>query len=201
MIHRIGLVFIFLFSSIFSFSQAERIVEFGAVLSGGKTIINWTVGAGLTCQSVVAQRSLDSVNFKDVYVYPSICGSTLTEEKYTWIDANPIKYSLNFYRLKIENVDFTSIEIIDNNSRIEAGKLNIYPNPTKGITEFWFEKEENVRFRFQLYNSNGRIIYEADNLVDNLFTLDASFLDSGIYTVLILDEDDEPAYTAKLLVY
>lgn len=201
MIHRIGLVFIFLFSSIFSFSQAERIVEFGAVLSGGKTIINWTVGAGLTCQSVVVQRSEDSVNFKDVYVYPSICGSTLTEEKYTWIDANPIEYSINFYRLKIENVDFTSIEFVDNNSGIETGKLNIYPNPTKGITEFWFENEENARFRFQLFNSSGRIIYEADNLVDNLFTLDASFLDPGPYTVLILDEDGEPAYTAKLLVY
>lgn len=201
MIHRIGLFFIFLFSSIFSFSQAERIVVFGAVLSGGKTIINWTVAAGLTCQSVVVQRSEDSVSFKDVYVYPSICGSTLTEEKYTWIDANPIKYSLNFYRLKIENVDFTSIEFVDNNSRIEAGKLNIYPNPTNRITEFWFEKEENVRFRFQLYNSNGRIVKEADNLLDNLFTLDASFLDSGPYTVLILDQDGEPAYTAKLLVY
>ncbi len=201
MVYRIGLIFIFFLSSFFGFAQAERIVEFGAVLSGGKTIINWTVGAGLTCQLVVVQRSVDSVNYRDVYVYPSICGSTSTDEKYTWIDANPIKYSLNFYRLKIESVDFTSIEFVDNNSRIEAGKLNVYPNPTQGITEFWFENEDNGNFRFQVYSSNGRIIYEADNLKDNLFTFDASFLDSGYYTVLILNEDGELTYTAKLLVY
>tara|TARA_R110002049_G_scaffold3502_10_gene26255 strand:- start:3053 stop:3655 length:603 start_codon:yes stop_codon:yes gene_type:complete len=186
--------------SIVIYGQVDRVIQFDAVLSGGKTIITWTVGAGSTCESVVVQRSTDSINFRDIYTYPSICGNSTVDEKYSWIDQSPIPCSLSYYRLKIENVDFTSTRLVDNNSRIKRGELSIYPNPSAGRTEFWFEQLSNKSYQIQFYNSKGQLEFENKLLNTNSFELDVSFLSSGFYWVLILDENGTPAYSSKLLV-
>lgn len=192
--------FLFLFLPFGLFAQANRVIQFDAVLSGGKTIVSWSVGAGSTCESVVVQRSTDSLNFRDIYTYPSICGNSTADESYAWIDPKPIPYSLSYYRLKIENVDFTGIKKIDYNSRVTAGKLSIYPNPSNGKTEFWFEQKANRTYQMQLYNAKGQLKFESQILNSNSFELDVSFLPSGFYWVFILDEKGTSTYNSKLLV-
>lgn len=182
------------------FAQADRVIQFDAILSGGKTIVTWTVGAGSTCESVVVQRSTDSTNFLDIYTYPSICGNSTTDEKYSWIDPNPISYSLNYYRLKIENVDFTNNRLVDNNSRIRPGELSIYPNPSNGKTTFWFEHKVSRSYQVQIYNPKGQLEFKNTTINTNSFELDVSFLSSGLYWVFILDENGVATYNSKLLV-
>jgi hypothetical protein len=194
------ITFIFLLS--FSLSaQIDRVVQFDAALSGGKTIITWTVGAGTTCESVVVQRSSDTAFFQDVYTYPSICGNSAVDESYAWIDEEPIPFSLNYYRLKVENVDFTWAKKVDNNSQIKKGELSIYPNPSRTNTAFWFEQKRGMIYQLVISDFMGKTIYTSNEEQTSTFELDVSALNAGVYNAFVLDEDGAVAYSSKLVIF
>ncbi len=193
---------VFLFLVSFSLAaQIDRVVQFDATLSGGKTIVTWTVGAGTTCESVVVQRSSDTTSFQDIYVYPSICGNSTVDESYNWIDEQPIPFSLNYYRLKVENVDFTTAKIVDNNSQVIKGELSIYPNPSQSMTAFWFEQKRGLSYQLLISDLQGKYIYASSAERTNFFELDVSIFKAGAYNVYILSETGAVAYTSKLIIY
>ncbi len=193
-------VFFFLMSFTLA-AQIDRVVQFDVALSGGKTIVTWTVGAGTTCESVVVQRSSDTTSFQDLYVYPSICGNSSVDESYAWIDEQPLPFSLNYYRLKVENVDFTAAKKVDNNSQIKKGELSIYPNPSQSKTAFWFEQKRGLSYQMLIADLQGKHIYESSEERTNFFELDVSIFKAGTYNVYILSETGAVAYTSKLIVY
>lgn len=73
---KLGLICFFLFTQTFAFSQSDRLLRFSVVPvdNNQKVQVRWTMNAGSTCSDVVVERSIDSINFNEVYVYPSICG-------------------------------------------------------------------------------------------------------------------------------
>lgn len=90
------------------FSQSPRIARFSiSPVNDNKLIVNWTMTAGSTCPTVEVQRSNNGRDFETVYYYPSICGNSDKEESYNWIDANPKLYSINYYRIKLTEREFT----------------------------------------------------------------------------------------------
>jgi len=162
-------------------SQVDRIVKFSATLSGQSVIVNWVVGAGSTCQEVVVQRSIDSVNFRDVYTYPSICGDSDEPESYNWIDQTPINYSYNYYRMKIEGVDFTNAIKVDYNSKVIFGEINIFPNPIQNQLEFWFENNSRQKYQFRILDYSGKEYFVSREFVNQQVIWNANDLLSGVY--------------------
>jgi hypothetical protein len=182
-----------------SIAQVDRLVRFTAELSGESVIVTWVVGAGSTCQEVVVQRSLDSINFKDVYIYPTICGDSDEPVVYNWIDRKPTNYSLNYYRMKIEGVDFTEAVKVDYNSKVLFGEINLFPNPVDSQLEFWFENNQSQQFQFRILSYSGNVLFFSDKITGQKVTFDASFLQAGVYIVELKNIENSEVKTKKFV--
>lgn len=63
--------------------------------------VEWTIDSGYTCTGLTLQHSNDSINFRDIYEYPGVCGSISSPETYSFVHTSPIDYKANFYRLDL----------------------------------------------------------------------------------------------------
>lgn len=180
-------------------AQVYRISKFNADLLTNKVLVRWSVIAGSTCQEVIVQRSTDSINFKDIYVYPTICGLSNEESNYSWVDEQPINYSLNYYRLKIEQLEFTEIEKVDYNSKLKQGEIAIYPNPVINTAELWFERPKNELLQMEIYSISGHYITEINNIESNHITFDFSYLRKGTYFIKLYSLESDFSQKATLL--
>lgn len=124
----------FIFTSIFTLAQSTRISELLVTKIGSNSAeIIWTMPSGSTCLDLSVQRSRDSLNFKSVYTYPGVCGSEDKPTSFSWIDNSPITESINYYRLKLENAEFTEIKRIDLRTGLNDSPILIFPNPCSDI--------------------------------------------------------------------
>ncbi len=191
------LISFFLYS--FASAQVYRISKFNADLLSNKVFVRWSVIAGSTCQQVIVERSTDSINFKDVHIYPTICGLSSEESNYSWIDENPINYNLNFYRLKIEQLEFTEAVKVDYNSKLKQGEIAIYPNPVQNTAELWFERPKNELLQLEIYSISGHYITEVNNIETNHISFDFSFLRKGTYLLKLFSLDSDFSKKATVI--
>jgi len=182
-----------------AFSQVDRIVKFSAELSGESVIVTWVVGAGSTCQEVVVQRSIDSLEFRDVYLYPSICGDSDEPVVYNWIDRSPTNYSLNYYRMKIEGVDYTEAVKVDYNSKVLFGEINLFPNPVVQQLEFWFENNLRQQFQYRIIDFSGNVLVSSLKTSGQYVKWDATKLNAGVYILELKNIDNGTVKTKKFV--
>ena len=80
----------------------------------------------------------------------------------------------------IDNISFgfTSINEISENN------FKVYPNPSNGIISFEHPLEGG---QLSVYNTNGQLMFSSLNN-ETLKTIDLSFLEQGIYTVVFTND-------------
>lgn len=182
-------VFVFLCSLVFAnqlLSQSSRITSFSVLSIGVKsTLVEWTMGAGSTCLSLGVQRSIDGVIFKTVYIYPGVCGSEDEEVEYSWIDASPIPFAKNYYRLKLEQAEFTKVRVVDFSSDLKENQIIAFPNPSESLVNLGFNNPNNIEFDFRVYNQLGVLVMEQINRNGASLQFDITNLKAGIYSLEI----------------
>lgn len=68
--------------------------------------------------------------------------------------------------------------------------FEIYPNPTKGFTTITSQQLNNKPTVIYIYSLDGKMLWKKDAILfDNLFEVDLTFLNSGIYLFLVENED------------
>ncbi len=77
--------------------------NFSLFENNGKVYLNWSIVSGSTCNGIQIYRSTDSVMFTQVGNIPGICGSSSSAISYNFIDDNPVKNKVNYYRLELGN--------------------------------------------------------------------------------------------------
>ncbi len=88
---------------------------------------------------------------------------------------------LAFYQTNLKtNGDIVADETL----ALSDEKINIFPNPTSGITTVLFEKNKNILHNIQIINVLGQNIFST-NTAENALQIDTSAWENGVYFVMI----------------
>lgn len=110
--------------------------------------ISFTVRGGIQCTGLSIERSGDMSNFGQVYEYPGVCGNPGADETYTYLDANPLRNQINYYRLNIGGFGLTSSTKSVFHYVVAQGEILVAPNPCSNcLVRFPNEKKENCKVR------------------------------------------------------
>lgn len=104
--------------------------KFTAQYTGSEVVLAWTIKGGQQCNGIDVYRSIDSVNWVKIGGVEGICGAS-EPQYYDFIDADPEKGNLNYYKLQLGTQGFSSVQ---NVKVIRYDELfAAYPNPSPDI--------------------------------------------------------------------
>ena len=168
-------------------------LDFSLSNSGSNALVTWTVKAGNTCQDVEVWRGTDSLNLKEIYTYPGICGDDDSSKVYSYTDKPPVAGITYYYR----------IVIITNRTKIKkvlippSEGLSVYPNPATETLNLVYSLQ-NKLYSIEIFDSKGNIIEVFEN-PESFTRLDISDWTSGVYFYRAHFEDR--TVIDQLLVY
>lgn len=172
------------------YSQSSRVSKFSvSPIGSSSALIEWTMNAGSTCLSLSVQRSNNQVDFKTVYTYPGVCGSDDVEVDYSWIDSEAIPFAKNYYRIKLEEAEFTLIELLDLDSDLAEKDMVLFPNPAEEYVQVKIKNPSQQKFSLTIYASNGDVVLEQKENNGNRTQLNLSRLNAGVYTIQVVLEN------------
>jgi len=95
------------------------------------------------------------------------------------------------HSIELYEGDPTSIQIneLDN-------PINLYPNPSKNSVNIVFENDNNKKYELFVYDMSGKMMTKT--MITNRITLDISGYKKGIYSVIILN--DQQKFYKKLII-
>lgn len=182
--------FLFLFSiilSVLSFAQSPRVADFFIrPTNTNEVLVVWTMEAGSTCPSLSVERSTDNTTFKSVYMYPSVCGFEDRAITYSWVDDQPNNYAVNYYRLNLDDIEYTIPVKVDLQSNLANNDALVYPNPSQGEINIDHKNPNNLNYSVSLFSTKGEMITREENLNGRSHSLTALHLKDGFYIIRIL---------------
>lgn len=83
----------------------------------------------------------------------------------------------------------------------EMPKITVFPNPSTGIFEIRFEEKNNTLTSVEVYNLEGRLLFEENALTKNM-NIDLSNLNSGIFILKVQTflNESEVYYTERIVI-
>lgn len=84
---------------------------------------------------------------------------------------------------------------------VDLPKITVFPNPSTGIFEIQFEEKNNTIISIEVYNLEGRLLYDEIPSKDN-YSVDLSDLNVGIYLLKVQTIVNEIAFnlTERIIV-
>ncbi|MEQ8624784.1 MAG: T9SS type A sorting domain-containing protein [Vicingaceae bacterium] len=185
---RILLLFFLLAAGVIN-AQSTRIVQFNVdLVDGNKVLVRWTMNAGSTCRTLEVERSMDRDNFKSVYEYPGICGDEANEETYTWLDDKKDLNGMLYYRVRLEEGEYTLVDSVLVKNRSTEKLLSVSPNPSSAVFQINIQKNQTETYKWELFSPNGLLLQQQQNQSDSQFRVDLAGLNSGVYILKVLLE-------------
>ena len=192
-------ILLFMFIGLSSLSQNEDVIShFSATEFNGKVLLTFAITQGNTCNGVVILHSTDSVNFTQVESIEGICGSSQAQIEYDFTHLDPEKNVVNYYRLSLGGIGFSwivSAEVID----LGVNKVLLRPNPIAEGSELFFDNETNSLIKLSIYSSAG-ILIKSEQTTSELFILNGSEFESGMYFYTINPEGINPEVKGRFIV-
>ena len=167
--------------------------EFNAKPNNGIVEINWVTKTEINNDYFIVERSLDGINFSEIYRI-SGAGNSNTIINYNTIDNKPEKGYL-YYRLK--QVDYNgnysyskiaTVKISDNINNFKPSNIVISNNFIRINTN------SDEDYKVEIYNINGQVIYI--NNINESKEIDISNYSKGIYLLKIYSKVN--VYTKKI---
>lgn len=182
-----------------AFAQDNPVLDnFTLAEDKGTVFLHWTIASGSICNGIQIYRSIEEEPFIEIGSIAGICGASSTSTSYNFTDINPVKNSINSYRLELGGNGYSevlSLELID----INSGGYQIRPNPLSTNAKIYFDNNKKAEHQFLLYNIGGLILTTITSKED-FFDLDASNLLSGLYFFSIRNENSNEKAKGKILI-
>ena len=191
--------FSMVFVSSFANAQSNPILDdFSILANNRKVYLNWIIKSGSTCNGIHIFRSANNSSFKEIGNIAGICGSVSSATPYNFVDQNPEKNTINFYRLELGNNGTSqtlSIEIID----IEKEGSQVRPNPVYNEAKIYFNNNTKVLNYLSVYNLSDKLIDELSSK-ENFFEIDSTNYSNGIYFFKIINKEKIIISKGKFIV-
>ncbi len=84
------------------------------------------------------------------------------------------------------------------NTNFRAFDSTVQPNPTKNSTEILFSNPNSLETTVSIFNQMGREV-QTSQTIDNRIAIDLKFLQAGIYTYRLLQEDEQRISRGKIV--
>jgi hypothetical protein len=159
-------------------------------------LLIWKTASEINNSHFIIQRSADGKNFQNIAIVQGHV-NTETLTSYTYTDENPLN-GITYYRLK--QIDFDeNFEYSPVRSIYFGNNLFIYPNPTKDKLHITASgnKDENQIYSYSLITVAGQELL-AGTFEQNEI-LDISGFTSGLYILLVKNENGESLMTEKII--
>tara|TARA_B100001287_G_scaffold221934_1_gene191076 strand:- start:56 stop:619 length:564 start_codon:yes stop_codon:yes gene_type:complete len=155
------------------------LADFNIDQSNGQVLLAWTIKSGSVCNGMQIFRSQDSLEYELIEDIQGVCGDLSSPVSYTFTDTEPELNTTNFYKISFggtQESNVLSIEVykILNNSYL------LKPNPVTGISDLYFNNDNQHELVLKVYGDFGDLIY-TDTTNNTKFVLDRSFFSSGMY--------------------
>jgi hypothetical protein len=184
------------------FAQRTDILENLEVFEiDGKVQISATVKSGYSCLGMNFLRTEDTtVLFQSIGSIEGVCGNSTQSMRYDFIDENPPKNSIIYYRVQLGGVGYSeilSIIIYDTGN----ARYLVMPNPAKNSCRIYFNNEFNKSHRLRLVNQFGLELLNSESSND-IFQLNLKDFTAGVYHFIVYESTNlKPKFFGKLSVY
>lgn len=166
--------------------------------------LDWNTISEFNNDLFEVQRSNDGFTFETIGTVKGQWNA-VAETKYEFLDKHP-KAGINYYRLvQVDNngrTQYSSVkEIAFETSNMAFGgdwKVSYYPNPSKGIIQL-SSNEVFTNFEINVYDNNGRFVLKRND-VHSGSSLDLSALSAGIYSVSLVNVNDQIVDSQKIVI-
>ncbi len=174
-------VFIFSFFILMcSNSESQSILaDFNIDLSSGQVLLAWTIKSGSTCNGMQIFRSQDSIEYELIEDIQGVCGDLSSPVSYTFTDSEPELNATNYYKISFGGTQESNVLSIDVYNILNNSYL-LKPNPVTGISDLYFNNDNQNELVLKVYGDFGDVIY-TDTTNNTKFILDRSFFSSGMY--------------------
>jgi hypothetical protein len=191
------------FSMVFvcSFANAQSnpiLDDFSILGNNGKVYLNWIIKSGSTCNGIQIFRSSNNSSFIEIGNIAGVCGNISFATSYNFIDENPVKNTVNSYRLELGNNGTSqtlSIEVID----IGKEGSQVRPNPIYDNAKIYFDNNTKELHYLFIYDAIGKIISKASTKED-YFQYNSNSILNGTYFFKILNNEQIVTTQGKFVV-
>ncbi len=139
-----------------SYGQIELYLsDYQLIEENNKALITWTTSAGFTCEDITIEHGTDTAEMTPVYKYPGVCGSTSTEESYTYLFRDIIYNSTNYFRINLGRYGTSplmTIRIV----KLEGLNPIVYPNPIQPSSVLVFRNPDRDEAKITVINAMGQ---------------------------------------------
>ncbi|HEY8400440.1 MAG TPA: glycosyl hydrolase [Cytophagaceae bacterium] len=172
-------------------------LSFEAIKQGNNALLNWKTASEKFNSHFIIQRSDDGKDFEDI---GTVQGNGTRNEVsvYSFTDYNPVQ-GINYYRLKQVDQDgkfvYSTIKTV-----LFGSNFIIYPNPASNHLYIKTFGEESIQvYNYTMLNSAGQEVLK-DKFQNNTNRLDLSNLSSGLYLLMIKNDNGESIKIEKVKV-
>jgi hypothetical protein len=164
-----------------TFPLPIELLSFNAEEVGDKVRLNWATATETENDYFTIERSRDGLNWEEVSKIDG-AGNSMTEINYESWDNSPY-LGVSYYRLKQTdfNGDFTysqirSVEFLGDQDYL------IYPNPSTNAINVVLDNDE---VSIKVYDMQGKLVRAFDKVSDQIFTMDVTDVERGVYVMRI----------------
>lgn len=195
-----GLLIIFSVVANFSFAFSQRINGFNLYPVSNGINVNFNIGPGPDCYGYKIYHCLDSVSYVEIYDFPSICGTSTSNEFKSYTHENPGLNQINYYKIQLYPYEVAYNRILYTNDG--KGKVLAYPNPVSQrnlILNLKVLGVDNSSVEGYICNEFGVKLQAIDARTQgDLLQIDISGYSDGIFMVWF--SDGSRIFTTKFIV-
>lgn len=187
-------VILFLMGNInFCMAQKVNFSGFELYQNEDDVLVHWNIDSGATCNGIGILRSIDdTLHFIEVGYIPGICGNSTSSTPYNFSDNNPELNKTNYYKIRMGFSQFSEIKSIYF-SYIKPNELLLLPNPSHDYCDIKFNNDKHESLSIEITNDKGQQVMIINDLKQNSYKLNVSFLKPGTYNVLLVNNNEKLA--------
>jgi hypothetical protein len=154
----------------FGFGQSGSLpltlLSFKGIRNDPVVNLTWTTAGEYQVAGFEIQRSVNGIEFEGIGSVPAT--NTNLEKTYNWSDLSPF-YGLNYYRLKMTDIDavFSYSDIVQINMVTSDAGISLYPNPVQNNSiQLLLKNQQKGQYNINIYNSIGIRVLSTELVYD-----------------------------------
>jgi hypothetical protein len=151
-------------------------------------VLRWVMHGGNTCQGMKINRAENEVDFSQIGIISGICGSTDSDEQYTYVDSNATPNIINYYRIGFGTQGLSDSEGIFF-EQFGGGDILVLPDPINDRTRVLFSNNQHYVAMLRVVNRNGTVFREITSK-DEEIIVNMSGWKEGLYYFQLMVNDE-----------
>ncbi|TVR38290.1 MAG: T9SS C-terminal target domain-containing protein [Cryomorphaceae bacterium] len=196
---RLGLIGLLMIAGMTrALAQHPILDDFSVFQHHDQVYLSWVISRGNTCNGITIERSTDGAGFSEIGYIAGICGSPDFAQPFSFIDTNPAKNQINYYRLELGLQGYTEVRSVEFIHAPDDGFI-LRPNPASYMVQMLFRNPRSQEHVVELYNLSGALVLQ-HNTLDQQVELDISRVPAGVYLLRLTSTSGQHSSTRRLVI-